>query len=45
MSEADGKTWRLAGKVGDIEDDEPSMAAIDGQDIALCKVDVQIHAL
>ena len=45
MSEADGKTWRLAGQVGDMEDDEPRLAAINGHDIALCKVAGQIHAI
>jgi 3-phenylpropionate/trans-cinnamate dioxygenase ferredoxin subunit len=45
MSETDGKRWRLAGRVGDVDDDEPRLAAIDGQDIALCKVAGEIYAI
>lgn len=37
--------WVLAGKLSDIEDDEPRLAAIDGQQIALCKVADKVHAI
>ncbi len=45
MSDSDGTKWHLAGKLGEMEDDEPMVAAIDGHQIALCKVAERIYAI